>query len=355
MTLTGPDARILQIHPTRFCNLQCVHCYSSSGPLERSGLSTPLLTKSIQDAATLGYNVLSVSGGEPFLYPGLLEICEEAKDRGMLVTIVSNGTTLKRQDARHLQGLVNAMAISLDGSPERHNRIRRSARAFENMEQRLDIVREWGIPFSFVFTLTSENLCELEWAADFAVAQGATLLHIHPIDGNGRALSAAGMTPLSEQEAGIAWLAADCLRDIHKGKLEIHFDALAKHAMPFTSADVAKWKISPDRGTRQLSQIVSPLVIEDSGEVVPLRYGFPRTFALGNLHSDPLTAMAQPWIDSHSDALADLYMGVLNNFTNSGDQFGNMYQMLADQAGVRAPNSIPWLRHVRHNCRPYTS
>ena len=336
MIWTGQDVRILQIHPTRFCNLQCLHCYSSSGPLERSELSTPILKQAIADAAAVGYNVLSISGGEPLLFPGLRDVCREAKTQGMLVTLVSNGTTLKRQDA-DLKNLVGAMAISLDGAPERHNRIRRSAHAFETMERRLSFAREWGIPFGFVFTLTGDNLSELEWAADFAVVQGANSLYVHPIEGNGRALTAVGMNPLSEHEIGIAWLVVDCLRDIHKGKLDLHFDVLAKHALPFNSADVTAWKTNPDRGAQQLSQIVSPLVIEDNGEVVPLRYGFRRNFSLGNLNSAPLAAMVEPWIQNRSEALGDLYIDVLNRFANSSQRFGNIYQMVADQAGVRTP------------------
>src|ERR1039457_6235914 len=67
----GPTGqRILQIHPTLRCNLQCEHCYSSSGPWSREELDLDVVNNVVSDAARMGYGVLSVSGGEPFLYPG---------------------------------------------------------------------------------------------------------------------------------------------------------------------------------------------------------------------------------------------------------------------------------------------
>src|ERR1043166_1491032 len=33
-----PD-RIVHLHPTRLCNLACLHCYSESGPKEKTSLS----------------------------------------------------------------------------------------------------------------------------------------------------------------------------------------------------------------------------------------------------------------------------------------------------------------------------
>jgi len=68
------------------------------------------------------------------------------------------------------------LAISLDGEPARHNRMRGLPHAFQMMKKRLKLLRRESMPFGFVYTLTRDNLSELEWAADFAVAQGAATL-----------------------------------------------------------------------------------------------------------------------------------------------------------------------------------
>ena len=332
MTLTGPDVRILQIHPTRLCNLRCIHCYSSSGPEEWGELRAPLLKQAIHDASTLGYNVLSVSGGEPLLYSDLAAVCEEAQRRDMAVTLVSNGTTLTRRRLDPLAGLVDAVAISIDGVPERHNRIRRAPGAFEIMEQRLKLLKRSGIPLAFVFTLTRENLSDLEWAADFAVSHEADMLQIHPLEEHGRASTQFAGQTLPQAHMATAWMVAECLRDIHRGRLAIHFDALNRYALPVEPADIGEWKAGLLSGVRLLGEIVSPLVVEADGTVAPLRYGFARSLSLGNLYQAGLRELAAIWVRSRAASFCNLYRTVLEEVCASDRVFANMYELLSQEA-----------------------
>ena len=84
-----------------------------------------------------------------------------------------------------LDGVTDFIAVSLDGIPESHNRMRNSAIAFEKMSANLEYLRDSGIPFGFIFTLTQYNLHELDWVINFALEQGAKLLQIHPLENNG--------------------------------------------------------------------------------------------------------------------------------------------------------------------------
>jgi len=63
----GPAGKYptLQVHPGRRCNLQCLHCYSDSSPSVTEQLDIELLRASVDDAASLGYQVMSVSGTDP--------------------------------------------------------------------------------------------------------------------------------------------------------------------------------------------------------------------------------------------------------------------------------------------------
>jgi MoaA/NifB/PqqE/SkfB family radical SAM enzyme len=88
----GPAGRaILQIHPSLRCNLTCAHCYSSSGPQASEELDPETVCGVISDAAEMGYNVVSVSGGEPLLYAGLEQVLAHAKSLGLFTTITTNG------------------------------------------------------------------------------------------------------------------------------------------------------------------------------------------------------------------------------------------------------------------------
>src|ERR1700720_750592 len=97
---------IVQIHPTRRCNLRCLHCYSSSSPDEKDSLTYPVLAALIEDAEALGYKVASFSGGEPVLYSRLQDTLRCAKDHGMRTTVTSNGMLLTESRLAPLVGLV---------------------------------------------------------------------------------------------------------------------------------------------------------------------------------------------------------------------------------------------------------
>ena len=89
------------------------------------------------------------------------------------------------------------------------------------------------------------------------------------------------------------------------------------------------------REARYLGEIVSPLVIEDDGTVTPLRYGFPRRFAFGNLRKERLASMTERWIERQAGAFCAVYGTVLHKARTADRMFGDLYQMvsLAAQSG----------------------
>ncbi len=288
----GFPVRIVQIHPTRRCNLRCLHCYSHSGPGESEELPVSLLQRAVTDASEHGYTVLGLSGGEPVLYRELPRLLEHARTLGMVTTVTSNGMLLDQRRLRPLVGVTNLLAISLDGIPESHNQIRGCHNAFQQMASRLELVRASGIPFGFIFTLTQNNLHELGWLAEFAVEQGATLLQIHPLEQLGRATALMPEASPDEMESAHAFLEAARIQELYGDRLYVQFD--------LTDRDILREE--PCRGfagqppeSPLLAHWVSPLVIEQDGMVVPVRYGFPRRFALGNLHEAPLRLLAEKW------------------------------------------------------------
>lgn len=283
---------IVQIHTTRRCNLRCLHCYSFSGPEQRDQLDSPLFERALTDARAEGYRVASFSGGEPVLYNDLPKLLRHAKDMGMHTTVTSNGMLLDERRLEGLAGVTGVLAISLDGIPESHNRMRGSPRAFEAMEARLPAVRASGIPFGFIFTLTQFNVNELAWAAEFAFQQGARLFQVHPLEEVGRAAKElAGGRP-DALESAYAYLEVEHVRQQYAGKMLIQFDlvharVLREHPDRFFDAEEA--------AGRPLGDLVSPLVIEADGLVVPFGYGFARGFSLGSLRETTLLEMAVHW------------------------------------------------------------
>ncbi|ADG73808.1 Radical SAM domain protein [Cellulomonas flavigena DSM 20109] len=282
---------ILQIHPTRRCNLRCRHCYSRSGPDVDEALTTALVRSVVEDAAALGYGVLGVSGGEPLLHPGLGELLRTARGAGMRTTVTTNGMLLTPRRVDELAGWVDVLAISLDGAPDSHVAMRGDPRAFTRMAGRLEHLAASGTAFGFVFTLTQRNVHELDWVVRFAREVGAGLVHVHPLEPEGYALdNLPGAVP-DVVELGFA--AVEALRVSQEAcGPALQIDVVSRRTLLSDPARFLALDAPPDG---PLGSWLSPLVLETDGTVVPLTYGFPRRHALGDVHTARLVDLAAQW------------------------------------------------------------
>ena len=306
---TGDKLRVLQLHVSRLCNLACHHCYSRSGPGEREALPEALALALIDDAAAAGYNVVGFSGGEPLMYRPLRSLLLRARSHGMLTTVTTNGMLLDARRIRVLEGAAGLVAISLDGNPESHDRMRGHPRAFATMARRLPGLRASGLPFGFIFTLTQRNLDELIWAAEFAVQQGAGLLQVHPLEAVGRARDDLGHAVPDETELAFSVLAVARLKELVGDRLVIQLDVAGRDAIADAPERVFAGPDWP--GDEQpLADVLSPLIVEPDGTVVPVEYDFARRWALGNLHDARLPVLAAQWRQRHTTAFRDLCRGV---------------------------------------------
>jgi Fe-coproporphyrin III synthase len=153
----------------------------------RQALAPDVVCRAISEAAAVGYRVVSVSGGEPFMYDGLADLLKCARSLGMRTTVTTNGFFLEPETLAAVRDCVDLVAISFDGPPELHNRIRSSRKALDCLIAGLNNIRASGLTFGLIHTLTGESWEHLIWIAEFAAHSGAQLLQIHPLDRSGRA------------------------------------------------------------------------------------------------------------------------------------------------------------------------
>lgn len=293
----GPTGRfrILQIHPTRRCNLRCLHCYSSSGPEVAERLPREVALDLLDGARAEGYTVAGFSGGEPLLYPGLRDALARARSLGFTTTVTSNGMLLDERRLAVLDGVTDVLAISLDGVPEAHDRLRANPRAFDTMRSRLDGVRRSGLAFGFIFTLTQHNLDQLPWVASFALEEGAQLLQIHPLELAGRAAEELPGQEPDGLEAKWAYVAAAQLQRAVGDRLRVQLDLADREVLRGLPERAFAATPEEDADGRPLAEELSPLIVEPDGTVVPVQYGFPRRYALGRLGSDSFADCARRW------------------------------------------------------------
>jgi len=159
-----PPFLILSITP--HCNLQCTGCYAAATgtalkinctkPIQQSKLlSYDQWHTIIKEANTLGVFGYVFAGGEPFLFPKLLQLCKEFNDRFFL--ILTNGTTLKQEDYQKLKRLGNiAILVSIEGDADFTNK-RRGQNVYEQAMTTLQKLKKIGVICGVSVTITRNN------------------------------------------------------------------------------------------------------------------------------------------------------------------------------------------------------
>ncbi|HET9333344.1 MAG TPA: radical SAM protein [Gemmatimonadota bacterium] len=143
------DALWLQVTGT-LCNLRCGHCFISCGPDNRALglLSIEDVRRRLEESVGLGVREYYVTGGEPFLHPGIVDILTLALSYGP-TTVLTNGTLLK---PRHVELLAAAAAgrfslefrISIDGPDPASNDGLRGEGSFERAMEGFDLLVSFG-------------------------------------------------------------------------------------------------------------------------------------------------------------------------------------------------------------------
>ena len=284
----------------------------------------PVLQQVIGGAAELGYDVVGISGGEPLLYRPLPELLRTAKQLGLLTTVTSNGMLLTPRRLAALVGLVDVLAVSLDGTPASHDRMRGDSRAFRMLHSRMEAVRASGIPFGFITTLTMHNVHEIDFVVRYAAGQGASLVQVHPLELAGAAVrNLAGSIPDPEESAFALLEGARLSRQY---SIPVQVDLVRQADL---RAQPAQFLAVRPSQTLPLSHWLTPLVVETDATVVPMTYGFPRAYALGNAMATPLTQLAAAW---DPEPFLTLCAHVAEDLTDRRLPFFNWYEEICSAA-----------------------
>jgi radical SAM protein with 4Fe4S-binding SPASM domain len=133
-----------QIEVTWRCNWRCVHCYQDDHFVET--LTTANLRALFQDLARVGAMHLIVTGGEPLMRRDILEILEEARANGLVVTLYTNGHKIDEALASRLSGLIGVAELSvLAGDDETHDRLTRVRGSSQRTWKAVDLLLANGV------------------------------------------------------------------------------------------------------------------------------------------------------------------------------------------------------------------
>ncbi len=154
---------------TRRCNLHCRHCYSDSEAKIYPGeLSFQQCRDVIDDLADYGVPALLLSGGEPLLHSMFFDLASHARDRGLRLTLSTNGTFIDYEMARRLKMLsFSYVGISLDGIGRTHDVFRGRAGCFDKAVSAFRHCKAVGQKAGLRLTLSKSTVQDLPAILDF--------------------------------------------------------------------------------------------------------------------------------------------------------------------------------------------
>lgn len=143
---------------TMGCNMRCGHCGSSCAEALPEELTSKEALDLCDEIAQLGLRWITLSGGEPLTRKDIHHLVARLSRNGVSVNIITNGWLLEKEVAERLKKSgIATVAISIDGTREIHNQIRRQD-AFEHAEDAFRILKELGIKTGAVTTITNQNI-----------------------------------------------------------------------------------------------------------------------------------------------------------------------------------------------------
>lgn len=171
------------------CNLNCFFCDRQT--IYRDKLNKDLtLTEAkmvIDNLADADVMTVGITGGEALLRNDLEDIAEYAVDKGLVVTLSTNGTLITKSRAQKLANLFQSISISLDGLSDTHDEVRGKKGAYDKAIQGLKHLaatnpRACAIGVNFV--LNKLNFQELRKVFDTVRNIGADYFFIQPVIGS---------------------------------------------------------------------------------------------------------------------------------------------------------------------------
>lgn len=166
----------VDINLTNRCNLSCAFCSATPGHHSRRNdeLTLPELVSLFDELEQMGVFVVRLAGGEPLVRKDIIEIISAASDRIFEPLLLTNGMLLNQRivDAM-LEADMGSIAISVDGNtPETHDAQRNQRGALARLSPKLELLRENGICFGAMTTITKVNCSHLIDIVKFLQQQG---------------------------------------------------------------------------------------------------------------------------------------------------------------------------------------
>lgn len=204
----------LWLELTDKCNLACVHCYADSSPFLPlfEGMQLGDWKRVLHESYDAGCRKVQFIGGEPTVYPHLIELIRCSRDLGYeLVEVFTNGTVFTerireafRQFRVHL-----AFSVYADNAPI-HDSITLSAGSFSKTVKSIRWALANGIEVRAAIVEMSQNASAMDSTRNLLAEMGVSEIRIDRTRGVGRGSDDKSISGL-DQLRGHCWNGKLCV------------------------------------------------------------------------------------------------------------------------------------------------
>jgi MoaA/NifB/PqqE/SkfB family radical SAM enzyme len=179
---------------TNACNLRCRMCgqWSEDGYIRttkenlRQSMGLADWKRLTDELAAHQISSVILRGGEPFLFPDIIELLGYINSKGIFISLDTNGTMLKKYAADIVRIGNIHITISVDGPEEIHDKVRGMKRCFRRIKEGVDRLIEVeknngrNISRAICFTISPYSVSGLGKMPDVARSLSISTLVIVP-------------------------------------------------------------------------------------------------------------------------------------------------------------------------------
>lgn len=155
-------SKFLNIYLTNSCNLHCAHCFMSAGIKMKNELHREEWEEVISQFNECGGTNVTFTGGEPLMNPDFEQIIRLTHDKGLGVTVLSNGLLWTEEMIDRLSPCIDEVQFSIDGVNEPDNAKVRGSHHFDRVVRTVVQFARNKVRTSVATTFTFENLSSAE-------------------------------------------------------------------------------------------------------------------------------------------------------------------------------------------------
>lgn len=182
------------------CNFSCRHCYSRGQT--RAELPPGDVMRIVDELADCRVAFVNFGGGEPLIYPHLMEVASRAAGKGIKVSMNTNGWLMDAEAAGRIKAAgFRSVGVSLDGAtPEVHDNFRSRPGSYGRALSALEHLRDAGVETTVSAVIYRENLAQYRDIVRLAAERGVKTVYLHNFKCSGRGMENREELDLSPEE-----------------------------------------------------------------------------------------------------------------------------------------------------------